>query len=290
MKMKMNKTRTKCGLKMLIILIIIVSCSLICGCRPGIYTLAAIQFSRAEKFFVSADYTRAANEFLKVLEIDENGCWAENAVYHFGLCMMEQGNYSRAIDSFENVIRMSGPPYNYRWSAKMKIGECYEAMKDPFEAITHYRSILVNESNETRIREANERIKRLEEEVTQLPNYVKIKQAYDEFKSAYRDYCNVVLSQIHLPDSLLFQTASSIFNSKRAAYKRLLAEVYHRDDELTRIKREYEYWFEQYKAALLSTPPQEWNNPEIIEIKEAFEQALIEYEKVKKQLNPELKD
>ncbi len=105
-------------LRIIRILIVLLLCLTVVNCSRIIEQRKHYYYDRGMKLFNNKNYTNAAKEFEKALQLDASYF---DAHYMRGMCFYSMGDYQTARESFQYVLDERKEDI----SLKLKIGECY---------------------------------------------------------------------------------------------------------------------------------------------------------------------
>ena len=92
---------------------------------------------------------------LKLKEIADNNPENENAQLYLGIFSIQSGQYDKALDRFDNVIKIN-PDNGYSYQLK---GQSYEMMSDTLNAIQYYELFISKTDEESAKKEMEKHIK-----------------------------------------------------------------------------------------------------------------------------------
>jgi len=117
------------------------------------------EYQRALNLFHERKYRDALEAFERLLAMDMNNDYSDNAQYWIGECYYAMGRYREAILAFEKV-------FTFRYSnkndyAQFKIGQCYFMLGDKQRARQEFQVLLDNYPDSELVQRANEYLAQL---------------------------------------------------------------------------------------------------------------------------------
>ncbi|MDP2940864.1 MAG: SPOR domain-containing protein [Candidatus Omnitrophota bacterium] len=101
----------------------------------------AADLGTMKAFLLDGDYKAAINEGEKILAVGGQASGTDELYYFLGLSYLKDGNYLRASDIFEIVLK-EFPRGEFQGGAKLGLGDAYFLRQDFVRAESYYQEIL----------------------------------------------------------------------------------------------------------------------------------------------------
>ena len=100
----------------------------------------AQEYKKAADLYYGRKYSQAIKRFRELLNDYPNGTFADNSWYWIGECHFAQGNFAKAIASFQKVLTF--PRTEKADDAQLKLGYCYLRMGERNQAAEEFQKVL----------------------------------------------------------------------------------------------------------------------------------------------------
>ncbi len=105
----------------------------------------ALDLDKARAYFLSGDYAACINECERILAGAGHSKGVDELYYLLGLGYLKEGNFSRAEDIF-NIVLKEFPKSAFKDEAALGLGDTYLLREQYAQAQKHYRQLLKYET------------------------------------------------------------------------------------------------------------------------------------------------